>query len=1688
MSSSQGSAAMIIKVFLRCMFIFFGVICTQVSVWAAEPLTDEEKIAAIMPIIFGLLDSSPPTPVNGSITVAISNGNDDVEENTATGVLDKTSTDLELVYDGKQQAVGLRFQNAKIPQGATIKNAYIQFRTDEVSSSAVSLTIKGDNADNSAIFNGAYNVSLRPATTASVVWTPAAWAVVDEVSAAQRTPDLSAIVQEIVNRGGWTVNNAMSFIVTGDGSTNKRIADSFEDGWAPKLVVEFEYINKAPVIASIPATVIPKTSAINTQVLTVSANDPDGDTLTYSIEGSVPFAIDATGKITLNAVPQQETHTFNVKVGDGKETTTVPVTVLTLLNVALAPESGGFGVATQSSTYDSSSAASKAIDGNLATTNHTNCLANDWWQVKLPDPTLVSRIVVTGRESWASRLAGAEVYVSANSATNGGMNAGDKVFTLAGIANAQNIPLAAPKSATYVIVKAAPKVSGGTECLHMREVEVYGQGAPTPVFSQSAYTFYLNEKSTQGATAGTVKAVDYQLNPVTYRLVGNVPFAINAQGQITLNGTLNHNLIQNYSFSVEASDGSNVATVPVTVKLGKGNGAWLQRWEGISGTSVDNLLQAAHYKNDRPDYAGSAAALDVKTVSKDNYGQKLTAFLVPAVSGNYQFAIVGDDATQLKLSPNFNASQASKIAENGYGAYQDWNAAGKSAVIALEAGKPYYIETLHKEGTGGDYVSVGWKREGEASFTLIPAGQLYQDAMSVGLVIPAFTAGQRDYLIPWNTASGSIVASAFATDPQGDGLTYSIVGNVPFRVDGQGNVSVDSTLQGGTTYTFDVSVTDGVHNVATTLNITTTSTAAVEEALQSGDVSRITAGELLDATIAELSTKKIMPSLLTALYGSDSIAYTPGNRTQLINFKPWVDSVFPIVVGNQGNTLAVAGTTPTARYAAFGISPMELFQANNSLTFETPFSRLLAWLLAGEPVNNNALIGNRKIALSFVSSEHTEIKAWIAKKYPSWTVTDCNTVATLATCYGSADLVVTGWQGNNADAQTIRQALATVMGAGKPVLYLHTWYEDYNDVAHAIADLLKFSLPYAGNYWADDAANWTNVTAMQTAIWEKQGLAGVEKMLKHFKANDYSIATRNEEFYPGANKVRAVMTLLDENKVNLFQSNESRLYRLLALLGDSYRQEVVFPMDMDATNANVFLKSLFADHAVYNYRTLNPVQADMGNFSRSNFSHITPVTKTVTMTSRQNFRAAGVYALPGKTVRVTRNDNSSTTTKVFINSLRSGSTHEYEAWGYKRPKFLESAHVPIKPGETITLTSPYGGPVQIDFGTNDQTVSFTFEQVGEHPFWDDTSDNADFTAKLAKGDYNWAEFVTPAFEIHSTLEKMRESVSNTRWGGTLEGFAAATMRYIHNFPHVLAGFKGPNIDVVSEIHDFATANGFTIENLDLVKHMNADQATCGSGCSGNPYDAYWAFEPIGHGDIHEMGHGLEKSRFRLDGWNYHASTNPYSYYSKTQYFKTTGGNPDCQNLPFKDAFTALQASVGQANPATYLKTNYWDAVSDNWSRAASMTLQMMMTAEHQGALQDGWHLLARLHILEREFNRARSDATTWDAKKTSLGFASYSKAEADAISSNDWMVIAVSKVTGMDYRDYFNMWGQAYSAKANTQVAGFNHATAERRFFISSSNGYCKGEGFDGNNLPVDGNQAWPSAVPQARLIGDSFR
>ncbi|TGP15069.1 RTX toxin, partial [Mesorhizobium sp. M1D.F.Ca.ET.231.01.1.1] len=104
-------------------------------------------------------------------------------------------------------------------KGAIITSAYIQFQANEVKTGAASLLIQGDNTDDASPFTTAsFNVSSLPRTTASTAWTPDPWTTVGDHGLAERTPDLSAIVQEIINRSGWAALNDMAFLITGTGT------------------------------------------------------------------------------------------------------------------------------------------------------------------------------------------------------------------------------------------------------------------------------------------------------------------------------------------------------------------------------------------------------------------------------------------------------------------------------------------------------------------------------------------------------------------------------------------------------------------------------------------------------------------------------------------------------------------------------------------------------------------------------------------------------------------------------------------------------------------------------------------------------------------------------------------------------------------------------------------------------------------------------------------------------------------------------------------------------------------------------------------------------------------------------------------------------------------------------------------------------------------------------------------------------------------------------------------------------------------------------------------------------------------------------------------------------------------------------------------------------------------------------
>jgi hypothetical protein len=214
----------------------------------------------------------------------VSASSDDAEEEALSGEMYLTSTDLELINDSEwwgEQIVGIRFNGVDIPQGATILDATIQFKVDETSSGTTSLRIAGENVDHATTFVASTgNISSRPRTEAEVVWSPAAWTTVGEVGLNQRTPDISSIIDEIINRPGWSPGNSMAFLITG---TGKRVAVAYDGNQYGAPLLHVEYGTECP-----DDNPVPSTSALSPA--SMIAGGP-GFTLTVNGSGFVPTSV-----------------------------------------------------------------------------------------------------------------------------------------------------------------------------------------------------------------------------------------------------------------------------------------------------------------------------------------------------------------------------------------------------------------------------------------------------------------------------------------------------------------------------------------------------------------------------------------------------------------------------------------------------------------------------------------------------------------------------------------------------------------------------------------------------------------------------------------------------------------------------------------------------------------------------------------------------------------------------------------------------------------------------------------------------------------------------------------------------------------------------------------------------------------------------------------------------------------------------------------------------------------------------------------------------------------------------------------------------------------------------------------------------------------------------------------------------
>jgi len=184
----------------------------------------------------------------------IAASSDDAEEHVLDGgvMAGLDSSDLELGYEGDMapaasQAIGCRWAGVPIPKGAIITEAWVQFSADDIDNPYhvpdVSVVIEGELSANPATFSStASDISSRPTTTASVVWDIPQWMTTHAMAPEERTPDISSVIQEIVNQNLWAGTIVLMFRDNpAKPSQGTREAESFDGSASEAPLLHISY-------------------------------------------------------------------------------------------------------------------------------------------------------------------------------------------------------------------------------------------------------------------------------------------------------------------------------------------------------------------------------------------------------------------------------------------------------------------------------------------------------------------------------------------------------------------------------------------------------------------------------------------------------------------------------------------------------------------------------------------------------------------------------------------------------------------------------------------------------------------------------------------------------------------------------------------------------------------------------------------------------------------------------------------------------------------------------------------------------------------------------------------------------------------------------------------------------------------------------------------------------------------------------------------------------------------------------------------------------------------------------------------------------------------------------------------------------------------------------------------------------
>ena len=208
----------------------------------------------------------------------------------------------------------------------------------------------------------------------------------------------------------------------------------------------------------------------------------------------------------------------------------------------------------------------------------------------------------------------------------------------------------------------------------------------------------------------------------------------------------------NFSIKVNNANGSEVKKLSIYIApQGQYNGMVREYYTSISG-GIEGLVTNAKYPS-------SPAAVELISGSEtgnywsNNYGSRFSGYIIAPTTGIYKFALASDDQGELYLSTDCKSANKVKIATCTTSVKKNIFTATPeqvSAAISLQAGKVYYIEALHVDGSFEDFIQIAWIKPGTTDTTNIAAKNLLSSYNGTDCLAPILLDDVTPPSIPMN--------------------------------------------------------------------------------------------------------------------------------------------------------------------------------------------------------------------------------------------------------------------------------------------------------------------------------------------------------------------------------------------------------------------------------------------------------------------------------------------------------------------------------------------------------------------------------------------------------------------------------------------------------------------------------------------------------------------------------------------------------------------------------------------------------------------------------------------------------------------------------------------------------------------------------------------------------------------------